>query len=296
MFASGLLSVALFFVTAAGVSGFSVTTTPQTVQVKENEGTDLTCTYSADFGSSPRVEWKFQDLKGSTSYVVFGGQPTASYAGRVTLYNNNLQFSKMTRQDTGRYDCEVSGSGMFGEASVQVTVLVPPSTPVCRVPSTVTTGGSTILSCHDKDASPPPTYSWYKDGTLLPADPSTIAAFKNATYRLNAKNGNLEFPSVTKMDSGQYYCQASNTAGPAQSCKATAMEVRDLNTGGIVAGVIIFLLLLIVLGLAIWYAYKRGYLPQNIKSKSKPNAMYQSPIHEGDDGEGEFRPKSSFVV
>lgn len=133
--------------------------------------------------------------------------------------------------------------------------IVPPSTPVCRVPSTVTTGGSTILSCYDKDASPPPTYSWYKDGTLLPADPSTIAAFKNATYRLNAKNGNLvsynsfffvpswlwqvwsschwinclspqEFPSVTKMDSGQYYCQASNTAGPAQSCKATAMEVR----------------------------------------------------------------------
>lgn len=35
----------------------------------------------------------------------------------------------------------------------------------------------------------------------------------------------------------------------------------DLNTGGIVAGVIVALLLLLLLGLAIWYANKKGYLP-----------------------------------
>lgn len=35
-----------------------------------------------------------------------------------------------------------------------------------------------------------------------------------------------EFPIVSKMDSGQYYCQASNVAGPPQSCKAIAMDVR----------------------------------------------------------------------
>lgn len=127
---------------------------------------------------------------------------------------------------------------------------------MCNIPSTVTTGGVAFLSCHDGSGSPPPTYSWFKDGTLLPADPSTIAAFKNATYRLNTKNGNLvsynsllctfltttaehlmafkikyclspqEFPAVTKMDSGRYYCQASNIAGPPQSCKAIAMDVR----------------------------------------------------------------------
>lgn len=35
-----------------------------------------------------------------------------------------------------------------------------------------------------------------------------------------------EFPSVAKTDSGKYYCQASNEAGPTQSCKAMMMEVR----------------------------------------------------------------------
>lgn len=34
------------------------------------------CSYSADFGPDARVEWKFQDLKGSQAYVIFDGSPT----------------------------------------------------------------------------------------------------------------------------------------------------------------------------------------------------------------------------
>lgn len=68
---------------------------------------------------------------------------------------------------------------------------VPPSPPLCRVPTSVTTGGVSLLSCHDVDGSPPPQYNWYKDGVLLPAEPSKISGFQNATYLLNAANGNL---------------------------------------------------------------------------------------------------------
>lgn len=39
-------------------------------------GVDLTCTYSADFGAEARVEWKFQDLKGSQTYVFYRGELT----------------------------------------------------------------------------------------------------------------------------------------------------------------------------------------------------------------------------
>ncbi|XP_018547065.1 F11 receptor, tandem duplicate 1 [Lates calcarifer] len=292
-----LVSVALFFHAATGVSGFSVTTDTPNVQVKENEGADLKCSYSADFGSDARVEWKFSDLKGSQTYVVFNGKPTTPYSSRVTTYGSNLRFSKMTRNDNGVYDCEVSGNGKFGEARVKVTVLVPPSPPLCRIPNSVTTGKSTILSCHDNDGSPPPQYKWYKNGVLLPADPSKIAGFKNATYQLNAVNGNLEFRSATKMDSGQYYCEAFNIAGPPQRCKSVNMEVRDLNTGGIVAAVIVVLLLLALLGFGIWYANKKGYLPRKTESKPKPNVVYQPPsLYGGEDEDGDFKQKSSFVV
>lgn len=135
---------------------------------------------------------------------------------------------------------------------------MPPSPPLCRIPPSVTTGKLALLSCHDSAGSPPPTYKWYKDGTLLPDEPHKISGFKNATYKLNKDNGNLvsyklllctiftmtvvvpidfkiknipclslqEFIRATKMDSGQYYCEAVNDAGPPQRCRAVKMEVR----------------------------------------------------------------------
>ncbi|XP_042355873.1 junctional adhesion molecule A-like [Plectropomus leopardus] len=284
MFVSGLVSVALFCLAATGVSGFTVTTKNADVRVKENIGADLTCSHSADFGSEARVEWKVMDQRGSQKYVIFKGKPTSSYGNRVTMYGDNLRFSKVTRQDNGVYNCEVSGNGQFGEVAVKLTVLVPPSKPLCRIPTSVTTGKPALLSCHDSDGSPAPKYRWYKDNTLLPPEPSKIAGFKNFTYKLNQDNGNLEFPAASKMDTAQYYCEAYNDAGPPQSCKAVKMEVRDLNTGGIVAGVIVALLLLALLGFGIWYAHKKGYLPKKTESKPKPSVVYQpTSMYGGDD-------------
>ncbi|KAM9348659.1 F11 receptor, tandem duplicate 1 [Symphorus nematophorus] len=298
MLVSWLVSVALFLLAATGVSGFSVTTSNADVRVKENEGVDLTCSYSADFGADARVEWKFKDLKGSQTYVIFDGKATTPYSNRVTMYSSNLRFSKVTRKDNGAYDCEVSGNGKFGEQKVKLTVLVPPSPPVCRVPSSATTGRSATLTCHDSDGSPPPKYQWYKDGTLLPSDPSKMADFKNATYKLDIDSGNLVFSNLMKTDSGQYYCEAFNDAGPPQRCKAAKMDVRDPNTGGIVAGVIVALLLLALLIIGVWYANKKGYLPKKSESKPRPNVVYQPPslYGGGEDEDGDFKQKSSFVV
>lgn len=297
---SWLVSVALFLFAATGASGFSVTTSNSNVRVKDNEGTDLTCSYSADFGADAKVRWKFKNLEGSQTYVIYDQKITTSYASRVTLYGSSLRFSKVTPADNGVYDCEVSAvRGQLGEVQVTMTVLVPPSTPMCRVPTSVTTGRTAMLTCHDQVGSPPSKYKWFKDGTLLPPDPSKIAAFKNATYKLNTDNGNLEFPTVTKMDSGQYICEAFNDAGPAQRSKAMKMEVRDVNTGGIVAGVIVALLLVALLIFGIWYAHKKGYLPKKAESKPKPSVVYQpasSLYGGGEDEDGEFKQKSSFVV
>nr|XP_057943997.1 F11 receptor, tandem duplicate 1 [Doryrhamphus excisus] len=298
MFHGWLVSVLLFKTILTGVSGFAVTTSKANVQVKENAGVDLTCSYSADFGSNARVEWKFKDNSGSQKYVFYDGKPTTPYSNRVTMYGSNLRFSKVTRKDNGLYDCEVSGvNSQFGEVRVTLTVLVPPSPPLCRIPTSVTTGKKALLSCHDMDGSPPPEYKWYRNGVLLPPEPSKISGFQNYTYLMNPKNGNLEFPSVRKMDTAEYYCEASNIAGPSQRCKAVKMEVRDINTGGIVAGVIVALLLLVLLALGIWYAHKKGYLPRMTESRQKPNVVYQPPsVYGGEDDDGDFKQKSSFVV
>ncbi|KAK7164534.1 hypothetical protein R3I94_003054 [Phoxinus phoxinus] len=292
-------------------AAFTVSVFYPSIKVKENEGADLKCEYTADFGLTPRVEWKFKDLKGSQSLIYFDNKPTAQYASRITMYTGGVIFEKVTRADTGDYDCEVSGNGGYGEKTVKLTVLVPPSKPVSRIPSSVTTGSNALLTCFDNDGSPPPTYKWYKDGTPLPDDPSKFPSFKNLTYKMNAFNGNLEFPSVSKLDIGSYFCEATNGEGAPQRGDAVQMDIRtkewtrtawviykgDLNVGGIVAGVIVALLAVGLLLFALWFANKKGYLPSKFLHKSKTQAVYTQPrADEGDDGDGEFRQKSSFVV
>uniref|UniRef100_A0AAY4DYW5 Junctional adhesion molecule A n=1 Tax=Denticeps clupeoides TaxID=299321 RepID=A0AAY4DYW5_9TELE len=230
-------------------------------------GADLTCTYSADFGSSPRVEWKFKDLLGiQTSYVFYDGKPTSQYADRVTQYNGGLRFSKVTRKDTGQYDCTVAGQGQYADAKIQLIVLVPPSPPICRIPLSVTTDRNTLLTCEDPQASPPATYKWYFNNVPLPEDPSKFSSFQNSSYKVNTVTGSLAFPRVSKVDAGEYFCEAINEAGPAQRCAAVRMEVReyDLNTGGIAAGIILALLAVALLGFALWFAYRKGYLPSTL--------------------------------
>lgn len=296
----GVLWLLLFSGAAIGVSGYSVTTSKANVRAEENTGVDLTCSFSGDFGSNILLRWKFKDRKGSQVFVVHDGKPTAPYADRLNVYGgSNLRFSKVTRKDTGVYTCEITSADktQVGETEVTLTVLVPPSVPFCKVPSSVTTGSTAILYCSDESASPRPTYKWYKNNVLLPDNPSNVAGFKNATYKLNSTSGELKFPAAAKTDTADYYCESVNDAGPPQKCRAMKMEVRDLNTGGIVAGVIVALLLVALLIFAVWFAKKKGYLPAKKESSSKMNPSYQAaPSGGGGGDDADFTQKSSFVV
>lgn len=280
-------------ISVTGLRAFTVTVANPSVQVKENEGVDLKCSYSSDFGTSPRVEWKFRDLKGSQTLVYFDNKPTGNYAGRITVYDGGLRFNKVTRADNGNYDCEVSGNTGYDEKTIKLTVLVPPSKPVSRIPSSVRTGSSARLTCFDTDGSPPSSYKWYKENILLPEDPTLSSNFKNLTYKMDVKNGYLDFPRVSKLDTGSYFCEASNGEGAPQRGDAMRMEVHDLNVGGIVAAVIIALLAVGLLLFGLWFARKKGYLPKKIESKPKQKAVYTQPRTDDDE---EFRQKSSFIV
>lgn len=41
----------------------------------------------------------------------------------MTMFGSNIRINKMTANDNGVYNCEVSGNGQFGEAVLTVTVL-----------------------------------------------------------------------------------------------------------------------------------------------------------------------------
>lgn len=86
-------------------------------------------------------------------------------------------------------ECEILP--IFSHANEHLSSTVPPSVPMCGIPSSVTTGSRVVLTCKDKDGSPPSSYKWYKNGTPMPEDPSKFSNFKNSTYSIHPQLGHL---------------------------------------------------------------------------------------------------------
>ncbi|XP_008846244.1 junctional adhesion molecule A [Nannospalax galili] len=271
----------------------SVYTSQPNVKVPENSPVTLSCTYSGF--TSPRVEWKF--VQGdTTSLVCYNSQITASYADRVTFSPNGITFQSVTRKDTGAYTCMVSeeGGNNYGEVSIQLTVLVPPSKPTVNIPSSLTIGNRAVLTCLEQDGSPPSEYSWFRDGIDMLTDAKKTRTFFNSSYTVNPKTGELIFDPVTAFDTGDYSCQAQNGYGTPAMSETVRMEAVELNVGGIVAAVLVTLILLGVLIFGIWFAYSRGYFERTKKgTSSSKKVIYSQPSARS---EGEFKQTSSFLV
>ncbi|NXK15279.1 JAM1 protein, partial [Herpetotheres cachinnans] len=70
---------------------------------------DIPCSVYRSSWSNPRIEWKFQ--KGSSLVLFYyRGELTDSYKNRVQFSPTAIHFSTVTREDTGKYICEVVGS------------------------------------------------------------------------------------------------------------------------------------------------------------------------------------------
>nr|XP_055189924.1 junctional adhesion molecule A isoform X2 [Nyctereutes procyonoides] len=201
----------------------AVYTSEPEVRVAENKPAKLSCSYSGF--SSPRVEWKFAqgDI---TSLVCYNNKITASYEDRVTFSHSGITFHSVTRKDTGMYTCMVSdeGGNTYGEVTVKLIVLVPPSKPTVNIPSSATIGNRAVLTCSEKDGSPPSEFYWFKDGVLMPTEPKSSRAFSNSSYSLDHKTGELIFNPVSAFDTGEYICQAQNGYGTPMRSEAVRME------------------------------------------------------------------------
>uniref|UniRef100_A0A2K6EK73 Junctional adhesion molecule A n=1 Tax=Propithecus coquereli TaxID=379532 RepID=A0A2K6EK73_PROCO len=231
----------------------------------------------------------------SCSYTGFSSPRPASYEDRVTFSPSGITFRSVTRKDTGTYTCMVSeeGGNNYGEGSINLIVLVPPSKPTVNIPSSATIGSRAVLTCSESDGSPPSEYYWFKDGVQMPTDPKTNRAFSNSSYILDPQSGELVFEPVSAFDTGEYSCQAQNEVKVSERSDAVRMEAVEVNVGAIVAAVIVSLLLLGALIFAIWFAYTRGYCDRAKKGTSSKKVIYSQPSARS---EGEFKQTSSFLV
>ncbi|XP_054699018.1 junctional adhesion molecule B isoform X5 [Grus americana] len=212
---------------------------------------------------SLRIEWKKIQSQG-VSFVYYNSEFTGDLRGRAEMLNTGIRIRNVTRKDSGTYRCEISAKSeegqRLGEATITLTVLVAPTTPVCEVPSSAMTGTVVELSCKESEGSPPSEYQWYKNGVaLLEKTGMGSARAANVTYSMNKKSGTLLFNTVTKNDTGEYFCEASNGIGLPQKCSVKRMQVDDLNIGGIITAVVFVALVMTLCGLGVFYAQKKGY-------------------------------------
>ncbi|XP_078282665.1 junctional adhesion molecule 3B [Rhinoraja longicauda] len=276
-----------------------VKTEAPSIVVNEFDSAVLSCIVQSGY-NEPRIEWK--KLNGVTNFVFFEGKFQGDLENRAELQGgSSLKIHNVTRKDTAVYRCEVVlvETGSLDEISVNLTVQVKPVAPKCAVPKSVPVGKAAILTCTEHEGYPPPTYTWYRDGDIVPHDPRSNSKFMNSSYKMDYSTGTLHFSVTSKQDIGDYHCVAKNSAGQAR-CEAQRMDVYDLNIAAIIGGILIVVLVLLIISIVIRLAYKRGYFakkqPANrYEASSKADSVdyvRSSPV----DPEGDFRHKSSFVI
>ncbi|MEE6468141.1 hypothetical protein FKM82_008173 [Ascaphus truei] len=212
---------------------------------------------------------------------------------RAEMVDSSIRFRNVTRADAGTYRCEVSAPHdfqTFREIEINLNVLVAPTVPVCDVPSSAMSGTVVELKCRENEGSPASVYKWYKNGVILLESPPPNARVTNTSYTVNANSGTLQFNTVAKVDTGEYYCEASNGIGKAQKCSAKKMQVDDLNIGGIIAAVVVVALVIALCGFGVFFAQRKGYF-----SRRKPSEK-ESSHKSATQKENDFKHTKSFII
>ncbi|XP_015284883.1 PREDICTED: endothelial cell-selective adhesion molecule-like [Gekko japonicus] len=162
-------------------------------------------------------------------------------SSNVSIVINNTQ-----EEDSGQYMCTVN---LADENSVDgrniglinLTVLVPPSSPICKIQGSPHVGGNVTMSCKSSSGKPSPMYRWRRTGP-------TFQVFFAPMQDLS--KGTLTLMNLTTDMSGTYICNASNSAGYS-NCTIT-LEVNPAFNAAVVAGAVVGAL--VGLGLIILFA------------------------------------------
>uniref|UniRef100_A0A4X2LTY6 Ig-like domain-containing protein n=1 Tax=Vombatus ursinus TaxID=29139 RepID=A0A4X2LTY6_VOMUR len=131
----------------------------------------------------------------------------------ISFKNNALflQIKKAGMSDAGLYTCKVSNDAGSALCTSSIVPKKPPVFDQPLAPVTVNEGEFLQLSCHVQ-GSEPIRIQWLKGGREVKPSDKCSFSFANGTAV-------LELKEVTKTESGDYVCKASNVAG-SDSCKS----------------------------------------------------------------------------
>uniref|UniRef100_A0A8C7EVK2 V-set and immunoglobulin domain-containing protein 2 n=1 Tax=Neovison vison TaxID=452646 RepID=A0A8C7EVK2_NEOVI len=224
---------------------------------------ELICSYSTSVGDNFALEWSFvqagKPISESHPILYFTNghlYPTGSKAKRASLLQNpptggvaTLKLTDVDPSDTGTYLCQVNNPPDFytnGLGLINLTVLVPPSSPLCSKSGQTSVGGSAALKCSSSQGAPRPVYNWIHLGSSPTPSPGGMVQ--------DEVSGQLILTNLSLTNSGTYRCVATNQMGSA-SCELT-LSVTDPSKGRMAGAVIGVLLGVLFLSVAVFCLIK----------------------------------------
>ncbi|XP_045048745.2 V-set and immunoglobulin domain-containing protein 2 isoform X2 [Desmodus rotundus] len=237
---------------------------------------ELTCRYSTSVTDSFALEWSFaqpgKPISASLPILYFTNghlYQTGSKATRASLLQNpptggvaTLKLTDVRPSDTGTYFCQVKNPPDFytnGIGLINLTVLVPPSSPSCSQTGQRSVGGSATLRCSSSEGAPRPVYNWVRLGSSPTPSPGSMVQGARCgrnecrnlpLYPPDEVSGQLILSNLSRASSGTYRCVATNQMGSA-ACELS-FSVTDPSQGRVAGAVIGVLLGVLFLSIAVF--------------------------------------------
>ncbi|XP_026527098.1 V-set and immunoglobulin domain-containing protein 2 [Notechis scutatus] len=288
----------LFFIWSLNCGVCVEVTVPRDpVMQQKGSNVEIPCHYKTSVGKNFVLEWRFAGGStapdAGTQILYFANDvlyKPSRQADRLSLLNKSptlgdasIQLNNIRASDAGTYICEVNNPPDFdgtGTGLVNLVVLMPPSTPVCKGSTSGHIGSDVTFSCSSSEGVPTPIYSWTLLDSKQPLPTSHMVQ--------NQEKGTLVLTNLTLQLSGTYRCTATNEFGH-HSCQIS-LHVTGVSKAGAVAGALIgAILALFLLGAIVLYIlrYRRNRL-----AKKKPQSEYSgNEIREDATAPGIFNPK-----
>uniref|UniRef100_A0A669PW96 Endothelial cell adhesion molecule n=1 Tax=Phasianus colchicus TaxID=9054 RepID=A0A669PW96_PHACC len=159
-------------------------------------------------------------------------KPRVGFLHPVLTHNISLFINATREQDSGQYICSVNVvddiiSPIRSMAIINLTVLVPPTPPACRLKGSPTVGANVTLSCASQKGKPSPLYKWQRQ------EPTKQVFFPPAQDRAR---GTLKLTNLSLDMSGLYECEAENRVGSAKCSIILEVQSSECVSAGLGTG------------------------------------------------------------
>ncbi|XP_067895988.1 LOW QUALITY PROTEIN: immunoglobulin superfamily member 11-like [Heterodontus francisci] len=279
------------------VKSLEVTMSRKSVQVARGQTAELPCTFITSAALNQlNIIWTVTPLSNANQpeqvilyqggQVISGATQFNSRVGFVvtmpstsaSIFINNTRLS-----DTGTYQCLVNNLPDRGERNIGIlglTVLVPPTIPLCRLQGVVDAGNDVTLTCSSEEGIPIPSYSWEKLDSIVKLPPMSVH---------DQMQGTLVLRNISTATNGLYQCTASNAIGSSTCAIDLQVVAPQLQNVGIIIGAVvtgILALLLCILSIVVilfhWRSkkkYEEEDIPNEIREDDIPPSSSTKGFH-----------------